>query len=88
EVGEKTVVNPTITADGKLVLDFGELGFSDVRITATDETGTSVSDVFRARVAGENAYTIAVFPDTQNYTAEGYINHIFGDMTQWLVDNK
>ncbi len=88
EVGEKTVVNPTITADGKLVLDFGELGFSDVRITATDESGTSVSDVFRARVAGENAYTIAVFPDTQNYTAEGYINHIFGDMTQWLVDNK
>ena len=88
EVGESTVINPTITADGKLVLDFGELGFSDVRITATDESGTSVSDVFRARVAGENAYTIAVFPDTQNYTATGQLNHIFGDMTQWLVDNK
>ena len=88
EVGEDTVVNPTITADGKLVLDFGELGFSDVRVTATDANGESVSDVFRARVAGENAYTIAVFPDTQDYTNNASLNHIFGDMTQWLVDNK
>ncbi|MGX5735212.1 family 16 glycoside hydrolase [Bosea thiooxidans] len=87
QVAEETVVDPTIV-DGKLVLDFGELGFSDIKITATDAQGQAVSDVFRVRVAGENAYTIAVFPDTQDYTSNPSLNHIFGDMTQWLVDNK
>ncbi|MCA1952839.1 MAG: metallophosphoesterase, partial [Hyphomicrobiales bacterium] len=85
-IGE--VVNATIGADGKLVLDFGDLGFSDVKVTATDAEGHSVSDFFRVRVAGENAYTIAVFPDTQDYTSNPALAHIFGDMTQWLVDNK
>ena len=28
------------------------------------------------------------FPDTQNYTSHPELNHIFSDMTQWLVDNK
>jgi 3',5'-cyclic AMP phosphodiesterase CpdA len=87
QVGEETVVDPTIV-DGKLVLDFGELGFSDIKITATDAQGSAMSDYFRVRVAGEHAYTIAVFPDTQDYTSNPSLNHIFGDMTQWLVDNK
>ncbi|RDJ23165.1 hypothetical protein DWF00_21195 [Bosea caraganae] len=87
QVGEETVVDPTIV-DGKLVLDFGELGFSDIKITATDAQGSAMSDYFRVRVAGEHAYTVAVFPDTQDYTSNPSLNHIFGDMTQWLVDNK
>lgn len=85
-IGE--IVNATVGADGKLVLDFGELGFSDVKVTATDASGNAVSDFFRVRVAGENAYTIAVLPDTQDYTDKPELSHIFGDMTQWLVDNK
>ncbi|MDQ8731495.1 metallophosphoesterase [Bradyrhizobium sp. LHD-71] len=82
------IVNATVGDDGKLVLDFGELGFSDVKVTATDASGHVVSDYFRVRVAGENAYTIAVLPDTQDYTDHPELSHIFGDMTQWLVDNK
>ena len=39
------------------------------------------------RVAGEGAYTIAILPDTQDYTSSPGLNHVFGDMTQWLADN-
>ena len=74
--------------DGKLHLHFGALGFSDIRVTATDANGASVHDDFRARVAGPNAFTIAVFPDTQDYTDHAGLSHTFGDMTQWLVDQK
>ncbi|MEI2301279.1 Ig-like domain-containing protein [Ensifer sp. MJa1] len=78
-----------VLVDGnKLVLDFASLGHSDIRVTATDATGNSVIDDFRVRVAGANAYTIAVFPDTQDYTSNDGLKHFFGDMTQWLVDNR
>lgn len=71
---------------GRLVVDAKTLGFTDLRVTATDDLGNSFTDMFRVRVAGENAYTIAVLPDTQNYTEEHA--HIFGDMTRFLADNK
>jgi 3',5'-cyclic AMP phosphodiesterase CpdA/Ca2+-binding RTX toxin-like protein len=87
ETAEGAVVDANIT-DGKLTLDFGELGFSDVRITATDADGNIAKDTFRVRVAGEHAYTVAVLPDTQDYTDNARLSHIFGDMTQWLVDQK
>ncbi|MCZ7910388.1 Ig-like domain-containing protein [Agrobacterium leguminum] len=84
--------NETVSAvlkDGnKLVLDFAALGHSDIRVTATDSAGKSITDDFRVRVAGPNAYTIAVFPDTQDYTSNDGIKHLFGQMTQWLVDNR
>ncbi len=78
-----------VTLDGSmLTLDFLEtLGHTDLTITATDGNGDSVTDNVRARVTGENAYTIAVLPDTQDYTNPGGID-IFKNMTQWLVDNK
>lgn len=82
------VLTATLTDGNKLVLDFAELGHSDVRVTATDADGNAVTDDFRVRVAGPNAYTIAVFPDTQDYTSNDGIKHFFADMTQWLVDNK
>lgn len=82
------VLTAAVTDGNKLVLDFAELGHSDVRVTATDASGKSVIDDFRVRVAGPNAYTIAVFPDTQDYTSNDGIKHFFGQMTQWLVDNK
>lgn len=72
--------------NGKLVVDAKTLGFTDLRVTATDDLGNSFTDLFRVRVAGENAYTVAVLPDTQNYTEEH--THIFGDMTRFLADNK
>ena len=87
ENSDGAVVNAVI-ADGKLVLDFGDYGFSDVRVTATDADGNSVSDNFRARVAGENAYTIAVLPDTQVYTYSGELDQTYNRMTEWLVANK
>lgn len=82
------VLTAAVTNGNKLVLDFAELGHSDVRVTATDASGKSVTDDFRVRVAGPNAYTIAVFPDTQDYTSNDGIKHFFGQMTQWLVDNR
>ncbi len=84
---ENKVVN-AVLADNKLTLDFSELGHSDIRVIATDAAGKSVTDDFRVRVAGPNAYTIAVFPDTQDYTSNDGIKHLFGEMTQWLVDNR
>ncbi|WP_119462594.1 metallophosphoesterase [Rhodospirillaceae bacterium SYSU D60014] len=77
-----------IDANGILTFGFGAIGHSDIRITATDGSGHSATDNVRVRVTGENAYTIAVLPDTQDYTSNPQLNHIFGDMTQWLVDNK
>jgi Ca2+-binding RTX toxin-like protein len=74
--------------DGKLTIDYTDLlGYTDLKITATDSTGHSVTDNVRVRVAGENAYTIAVLPDTQDYS---YVDGAptLAKMTQWLVDNK
>lgn len=81
-------VNAVLTDGNKLTLDFAALGHSDIRVTATDSAGKSATDDFRVRVAGPNAYTIAVFPDTQDYTSNDGIKHLFGEMTQWLVDNR
>jgi len=85
---ENGVVTAALTDGNKLTLDFATLGHSDIRVTATDSAGKSVTDDFRVRVAGPNAYTIAVFPDTQDYTSNDGIKHLFGNMTQWLVDNR
>ncbi|MBO0131658.1 Ig-like domain-containing protein [Agrobacterium burrii] len=82
------ILTAAVTDGNKLVLDFSALGHSDIRVTATDAAGTSVTDDFRVRVAGPNAYTIAVFPDTQDYTSNDGIKHVFGEMTQWLIDNR
>lgn len=85
---ETGVVTAVLAEGSKLTLDFAALGHSDIRVTATDSAGKSMTDDFRVRVAGPNAYTIAVFPDTQDYTSNDGIKHLFGDMTQWLVDNR
>lgn len=81
-------VAAAVEPNGVLTLSFGDLGHSDIRVVATNAAGETVTDDFRVRVAGEHAYTIAVMPDTQDYTSEAGIRHIFGEMTQWLVDNK
>ena len=82
----KTVTGASVV-DGKLVLALGSIGFDDVTITATDTHGLSASDNFRLRMAGENAYTIAVLPDTQDYVFAGQGQKILNGMTQWLADN-
>jgi Ca2+-binding RTX toxin-like protein/3',5'-cyclic AMP phosphodiesterase CpdA len=74
-------------AGGILTLDAGAFGFSDLVITATDAAGATVTDNVRVRVAGENAFTIALLPDTQTYTSNPALNATFGNMTQWLADN-
>lgn len=77
-----------VIEDGRLVIDYTDaLGYTDLKITATDASGHSVTDNVRVRVAGENAYTIAVLPDTQDYTSALRVG-TFKAMTQWLVDNK
>ncbi len=82
----KTVTGAQVV-DGKLVLSLGAIGFDDVTVTATDIDGLSVSDNFRLRMAGENAYTIAIMPDTQDYVFAGQGERILNGMTQWLADN-
>lgn len=84
----EVVTGASIDENGILTFEPGTLGHSDIRVIATDANGATAYDDFRIRVAGENAYTIAVFPDTQNYTSHPELNYIFSDMTQWLVDNK
>lgn len=73
--------------NGVLTLNFGALGAADVTVTAIDAFGREVSDEFRARVAGEGAYTIAILPDTQNYSGSATIGQTYNNMTQWLADN-
>ncbi|EFH13407.1 hypothetical protein HMPREF0731_0372, partial [Pseudoroseomonas cervicalis ATCC 49957] len=80
-------VTGAVVQDGKLVLTLGAIGYDDVTLTATDAAGNSVSDSFRLRMAGENAYTIAVLPDTQDYVFAGNGQKILNGMTQWLADN-
>ena len=74
--------------DGQLTIDYTDaLGYTDLKITATDSNGQSVTDSVRVRVAGENSYTIAVLPDTQDYSYTTGAPTL-AKMTQWLVDNK
>ncbi|MFN3613826.1 MAG: metallophosphoesterase, partial [Rubrimonas sp.] len=73
--------------NGVLTLNFGALGFADVTITATDAFGREVRDEFRARVAGEGAYTIAILPDTQYYSDRAALVQTYQNITRWLADN-
>jgi 3',5'-cyclic AMP phosphodiesterase CpdA len=87
----QVVKDARIDANGVLTLDFDALGHSDIRVKATDAAGVVQEDYFRVRVAGENAYTIAVLPDTQDYTDASRTNgppETFYAMTEWLVANK
>lgn len=71
--------------DGVLTLEFAQLGLSDLTVTATGAFGIELSDDIRVRVAGENAYTIAILPDTQNY--RGFNAGIYSNITSWLAEN-
>ena len=81
-----SVVDADVAGD---VLEFDPqaLGFADIEVTATDALGVSATDSFRVRVASENAYTIAVLPDTQDYATGFAPPKTLFNMTQWLVDN-
>lgn len=81
------VVNARLVDGNKLEIDTAKLGYSDIKVLAVDADGKAYSDNFRVRVAGENAYTIAVLPDTQDYTYLGAGQETFNRMTQWLADN-
>ncbi len=74
--------------DGTLTLTPGDLGHSDILVTAVNANGAVLEDNFRAIVAGENAYVFAIIPDTQDYTSNLEISATFGTMTDWLVDQK
>lgn len=92
ESDDPDVIASAVIEDGVLTLTFGDtLGHADLRLIATDGDGNTVVDSFRARSAGPNAYTIAILPDTQDYT-DGSISNgppqTFYNMTQWLADNK
>lgn len=55
-------------------------------MTATDANGNALTDNFRALAAGPNAFTVAALPDT-HYTSIPALQHIFGDITEWLTNN-
>ncbi|MCZ0962526.1 hypothetical protein [Paracoccus benzoatiresistens] len=55
--------------DGVLTVAPGALGHADFVLTFKDATGNTLTDHFRAIVAGENAYSIIAVPDTQSYTS-------------------
>lgn len=73
--------------DGVLTFSFGEYGLSDLVVTAIGANGEELHDNVRIRVAGEGAYTIAIMPDTQDYTSNSAWAHNFTDMTTWLAEN-
>ncbi|MCV6596082.1 MAG: metallophosphoesterase, partial [Mangrovicoccus sp.] len=73
--------------NAQLALSYDALGLSDLTITAHYANGSTQTETMRLRVAGENAYTIAVLPDTQDYTLNPGLSSTFSHMTQWLVDN-
>lgn len=81
-----TAVAASIT-DGVLTLDYGALGLSDLVLTAVSASGAALDDHLRVRVAGEGAYTIAIIPDTQDYTSDASIMHTYADMMTWLAGN-
>lgn len=89
ETEDGTKVNATI--DGQtLHLAPGALGHADLTLRYTDAEGQSATDVFRAIVAGENAYTFAIFPDTQSYTSSSdpEVQALFGRMSDYVVEHK
>lgn len=64
------------------------LGHSDVTVTAL-VGGETVTEQFRAIVAGPNAYVFAVIPDTQDYTSDQTLaDNSFFRMTEWLLDQQ
>ncbi len=71
--------------NGVLTLEFTDLGLSDLTITATSALGVELTDTVRVRVAGENAYTIAILPDTQDYASSN--PEIYYNITSWLAEN-
>ena len=73
--------------NGVMTLEFGAYGLADLVIGATGPMGQEMTDEVRFRVAGEGAYTIAILPDTQDYTYNAGTNQTFVNMTQWLADN-
>lgn len=77
----------TSIEDGVLTLDFGDYGLSDLVVSAIGANGEELTDNIRVRVAGEGAYTIAIMPDTQDYTSNAGISQSFTDMTNWLAAN-
>ncbi|WP_295047743.1 hypothetical protein [uncultured Paracoccus sp.] len=77
-------------ADGVLTVTPGALGHADLVLSFTDADGNSVTDSFRAIVAGENAYSIIAVPDTQSYTSTGdpEIRAMFAGMIQNIAAHK
>ncbi|MBN2629644.1 MAG: hypothetical protein JXR75_03770 [Rhodobacteraceae bacterium] len=82
-----SVVNAVI--DGtSLRLNALELGHSDIVVTALVE-GATITENFRAIVAGENAYVFAIIPDTQDYTSDQTLgDNSFFRMTEWMLDQQ
>lgn len=82
------VVQATIK-DGVLTLAFGDtLDYSDLVITAVSDRGETLTDNVRIRVAGENAYTFAIIPDTQDYpSGRNTDSQVMIDMMKWIADN-
>ena len=79
-----TVVDAQI--DGAtLTLSGAALGHSDLTVSAQAPGGGTLTENFRAIVAGENAYVFAIIPDTQDYTSNPGISETFGNMTDWLL---
>ncbi|CAH2603337.1 Metallophos domain-containing protein [Rhodovastum atsumiense] len=74
--------------DGKLVVDVNGWGITDITVTASNAAGDAVSDSFRLRHVSASAYTVAVVPDTQDYTDDPAGARLYHKMTQWLADNK
>lgn len=64
------------------------LGHSDLRVTAVVD-GVTITENFRAIVAGPNAYVFAIIPDTQDYTSNQTLaDNSFFRMTEWLLDQE
>jgi 3',5'-cyclic AMP phosphodiesterase CpdA len=82
----------TVAIDGDMLsVTLNALGHADLKVTATDADGNTATDNLRVRAAGENAYTIVVVPDTQDYTDASLTNgppETFYGMMQWLMDNE
>lgn len=84
EAVEATIV------DGVLTLAYGDLGASDLVLSA-EVGGETLTDNLRVRVAGEGAYTIAIMPDTQDYAdrnASEQRESTFANITNWLAENS
>ena len=75
-------------ADGILRIAPQALGHSDVTLTATLADGTTAVQDFRIVTAGQNAYSLAVIPDTQSYTSTGSaeIRALLGEMTGYIAE--